>query len=118
MPDFSDMKNATMKFDPIILTAVPYFPQSRIKAIKGKRLWINQHMSSHVPIFTVNVDRVNYLKINKVIFCKNKNDILIDDNELNVETWKNAGGKAIVYVDAQKTIEELDIIIKECNAEN
>lgn len=113
MPGFPEFKKIIMKFHPSIITAVPHYTDVLIKAKQGKRKWIDRHMSPDVPLFTITLDPEDHRKMDKTPFCENKDDILIDDNELNVESWRKKGGIAILYTNAKKTINELNTIIKE-----
>lgn len=113
VPGFSKIRDTIFKFNPIILTAVPCYQNSRRKAIQGKRVWINEHLGDHIAMFTVNQDKINHLQPQKTVFCEDKNDILIDDSVFNIESWKQKGGKVILHINAKKTVKEFNIIIKE-----
>lgn len=113
MPGFSKLKKVIMEFNPSILTAVPHYTDVLIKAKQGKRKWIDRHMSPDVPLFTITLDPVDHRKMDKTGFCENKDDILIDDNELNVQAWRKKGGVAIHYVNAESTIKQFEDLLKE-----
>jgi 5'(3')-deoxyribonucleotidase len=113
MPGFPKLKKVIMELNPSILTAVPHYTDAYIKAKQGKRKWIDKHLSTDVPLYTITLDPKDHRKMDKAIFCENKNDILIDDNKLNVKAWCKKGGKAILYTNVDSTINQLKKILKE-----
>lgn len=54
------------------------------------------------------VDRVIIVigKHNKTAYCK-PGDVLIDDHPENIESWNNAGGKGILFLNAEQAGKEL-----------
>jgi hypothetical protein len=111
--DFKKLWRYLKKYNPIILTAVPEFPQFRNLAVSGKRQWINKNMSTSIHMLTIDLNSYDHTKMDKAQFCNGDQDILIDDNRKNVEAWIENGGRAIQYVDAKHTILELKAMIKQ-----
>ena len=74
-----------------ILTKVPNDKLVHDFAIKGKENWLKKYFNK--DFFT----SINIIDKNKESFCKDINDILIDDRDSNCMKWQQAGGTAILY---------------------
>ncbi len=79
-----------------VLSKVPSNKACHDYAIQGKKNWLKNHNLSHVfeNVYIVDKDKTKY--------CKNINDILIDDRESNCIEWQKAGGTAILFKDARQ----------------
>ena len=83
------------KHNPIILSA----PSQHYNYKKGKKQWVEKNLSNHAEIIlTQKENKKNYA---------DKSNILIDDNELNINEWIQAGGIGILHKSARDTISQL-----------
>lgn len=69
-----------------------------------KKQWVAEHFDGMVNEVIITTDK------GKVV--ESKSDILIDDRPKYVEKFTTAGGTAILHTDYQKTISELEKIVK------
>jgi len=118
MKDFKKLWRFVKKFDPIVLTAVPEFPEFKFMAVAGKRQWIDKYLNPDIQMLTINLNSYDHKKMDKTIYCECEDDILIDDNERNVKEWIKKGGKAIYHTDAKSTIKELKVILNVLKEKN
>jgi 5'-nucleotidase len=84
------------------LTALPnrakdHFPN----ATAHKILWAKQHIDPHVRVV------FGPYAQHKRHHIRFKEDVLIDDVELNIKQWQHDGGRGILHVSINSTIEEL-----------
>lgn len=87
------MWNIIKKFNPTILTT----PADTVEQCKQDKLdWVRKNLGDYKVIFSA--DKFNYA---------NPNSILIDDNDENIEQWRNAGGKGIKFVNPEQAIKIL-----------
>ena len=60
---------------------------------ENKKYWVKEHFGDDVKLLIVDK------RADKVKYCKNVNDILIDDSDTTCSMWKKAGGKAFTSID-------------------
>jgi hypothetical protein len=71
---------------------------------KGKIEWVKKNLSTDTEIIVCHRrEKKNYSKIG---------NILIDDNEKNINEWKDYGGIGILHTNSKKTIGDLNEIKK------
>ncbi len=112
MDDFKKTWKFFKKYNPVVLTAVPEFVELRMDAIRGKRKWIDKYMGEDIPMIHINLNSLKHDKMDKTIYCTGKDDFLIDDNKLNVESWNKAGGRAIYFSNAKDVIKQFKEMTK------
>lgn len=117
MKDFPILWGFIKHYNPIVLTATRDHDVTRALAKRGKRKWIDKYMTPETQMILIPLDPVDHKVMDKAIYCKNKSDILIDDNKRNVEEWIKKGGKAIHHKTARTTITQLKQIFKELQNE-
>lgn len=83
----ADEKKITLN----ILTKVPTNPACHDYAIKGKQTWIETHFGKNF------FNKILIIDSDKTKYCKDINDILIDDRESNCSKWKQAGGTSFIF---------------------
>jgi hypothetical protein len=90
-------KIAIVQFNPIVLTGVnaSHFDEA---ARMKKEWWATNFSWTNV---------ITCIARDKHLHMKNPEDILVDDFERNLKRWRNAGGNAILHVNAETTITEL-----------
>jgi len=94
MPDGKKLWNYVSKYNPEILSAPSRQDDSRV----GKHAWIKREIpGAHLILRTA--------KNKKEFACPHC--ILIDDRPQNIESWKEAGGIAILHTSADDTIKQL-----------
>ena len=79
---------------PTLLSAPSRNPASRL----GKRLWVKNNIPGTKLVLASAEKKQNY---------SGKDKILIDDRPDNIEQWRARGGKGILHVNAQDTINQL-----------
>ena len=85
------------QYNPIILTAPSKNEVSRI----GKRLWVNDHLGTHIQIEFRAAEQKKELS--------GPNQILIDDLYKNIISWKSENGIGLLYNNnADEIIRELN----------
>lgn len=101
-PGGKKLWNFLKKLDNVeILTGSPKYKVGEY-AKKGKEIWIDENIGNI---------KVNHIYgILKYTYVKN-NDILIDDSERNCNSWKEAGGIAILHKNVDDTIKILKKLI-------
>lgn len=85
MPEGQELWNYIKQFNPIILTAPSANEVSRI----GKKLWVQDNLGSNIPIEFKNSEQ-------KADFS-GPNNILIDDREDIIQSWKSKNGIGLLY---------------------
>lgn len=73
-----------------IISALPNKPKQAFDAKLGKKIWLNNHYNG---VF----DDIQITSNPKGSFCKNTNDILIDNKQSNIDDWNSAGGIGIFF---------------------
>ena len=68
-----------------------------------KRAWIAHHMSEFFPAQNVIVSRGP----KEDLVHPGADDVLIDDRAVNIDDWRAAGGRGIVFSDVDATIKDL-----------
>jgi hypothetical protein len=94
MPDGKELWDYIKDKQPTLLSAPSRQPSSRL----GKRLWVKNNIPGTKLVLASAEKKQNYSKPNK---------ILIDDRPDNVSQWRARGGKGILHVNAQDTINQL-----------
>jgi len=94
MPDGKVLWDYIKDKQPTLLSAPSRKPQSRL----GKRLWVKNNLPGTPLILASAEKKQNY---------SGKDKILIDDRPDNIEQWRARGGKGILHVNAQDTINQL-----------
>ena len=84
-----------------ILTGVPKPDKGIRYASEDKEEWIRRYFSKSIPVNIV-------LRKDKILFCKGKGSILIDDFSANIKAWEKAGGTGICHKDPERTLRELE----------
>ena len=82
--EFVELRSLLMGKEVRILTCLP--PCNRSVCLDGKSAWRRKHYSGVKMIFCKE----------KWLLARNKNDLLIDDLEINVEGFEKHGGSAIL----------------------
>ena len=93
-PGGQELWNYIKPYNPYILTAPTYNPESR----EGKRDWVQR------------LDGMKNIYFRPAKFksdLSGKNKILIDDREDTINRWNAAGGIGILHTSAPNTIEQL-----------
>ena len=85
------------RYDPVVLTGVPYSVED---AEDNKKGWVKKNLGSHVGVICCP-------SRNKSLYCQ-QGDILIDDWEKYRDLWINRGGVWITHTSAEETINELE----------
>ena len=97
MPDAIQLWDYVKKYNPIILTGVPY---SIISSPNDKRKFVDKHFGKEVPMIACrSKDKFRYMH--------NTGDILIDDREELKYLWERAGGYWITHTSATNTVNQL-----------
>ena len=94
MPDGKVLWDYIKDKQPTLLSAPSRNPASRL----GKRLWVKNNIPGTKLILASAEKKQNY---------SGKDKILIDDRPDNIEQWRARGGKGILHVNAQDTINQL-----------
>lgn len=97
MVDFPQLWQHVSRYDPIILTAIPY---SIGNVAEQKQQWVSRHIGPHTQVIPVVGSR------NKARYCR-VGDVLIDDYTRYQHLWIEAGGRWITHVSAQESIDQL-----------
>lgn len=84
-----------------VLTAIPKFGKI-IDAKRHKLQWLNEHFPTLLYDFNIGPWAQDKYK-----HC-NRGDVLIDDSELNIPQWQNAGGHGILHTDAKSSLIQLE----------
>ena len=95
MPDGKQLWSYIKKYNPYILTAPTFNPESK----EGKSLWVTKHLD--------NVRKLYFKSSSTKAEYSRKNRILIDDRAATVDDWNARGGIGILHVSAQDTIQQL-----------
>lgn len=85
MPEGQELWNYIKQFNPIILTAPSYNEVSII----GKKLWVQDHLGSNIPI--------EFRQAKQKVEFAGPNKILIDDREDTITSWKAQNGIGLLY---------------------
>lgn len=73
-----------------ILSALPKPHRNIPNADSDKRAWAKKYLPKDVQVNLVT-------RADKPLFCKSKNDVLIDDRKDNIENWEKMGGTGILF---------------------
>lgn len=98
MPDSDLLLNELKKHAFKILTGLPKIGFE--KAETQKRQWVQKYIGEGVPVICT-------FSKDKALYCKGKEDILIDDWMPNIQDWQKAGGTGIFYRNAKQVLDEL-----------
>jgi len=92
----------------IFLTAIPDIDWEEKPFVQyafyDKVKWVEKHFGD-VPVFFGPYSKDKYLH------CKEKQDILIDDRESNIQEWEDVGGIGILHKNNTATLNELELVI-------
>ena len=95
MPDGQQLWDYIKKYNPFILTAPTFNPESK----EGKRVWVTKHLD--------NVRKLYFKSASTKAEYSRKNRILIDDRAATVDDWNARGGIGILHTSAANTIKQL-----------
>lgn len=79
----------------------------RAGSIKGKREWLNQHLTDKPDNIIFEHDKYKY-----AVQPDGTPNILIDDYGVNTRAWAMAGGIAIKYQADEDTLDKVDKVLK------
>lgn len=89
-----------------ILSAVPK-PKRNIPDAKDDKInWVHRLLGEDIQVNIV-------LREQKPEYCRNKDCILIDDFDENIESWREYGGTGIQFISAEETrriLEEMGVL--------
>jgi 5'(3')-deoxyribonucleotidase len=111
MPGFHEYWEVIGKYHPTILTGCPTAKHDVHKAAKYAWLELNREH------FHTTTEMVVCLTKDKPMHMKRAGDILIDDHEKNGVAWVAAGGRFILFKDAQQAIADFQKLVAEIEAE-
>lgn len=94
------------KYGAEILSAVPKPFRNVPTAADDKREWLRYHIDEK----TAQEAHLCY-RAEKENFCKNPDDILIDDYEINIREWDKKGGMGILFTNIEDVKKKLDEIM-------
>ena len=94
MPEGEKLWDYIKQYNPTLLSAPSCQNESRL----GKRLWVKNNIPGTKLVLASAEKKQNY---------SGKYKILIDDRPDNIEQWRARGGKGILHVNAQDTINQL-----------
>lgn len=94
MPKGKELWNYIKKYNPTLLSAPSRENESRL----GKRLWVKNHIPGTKLVLATRVNKQNYAE---------PNTILIDDRPDTISEWNARGGKGILFISTEQTIDEL-----------
>ena len=83
-----------------ILTGIPKPDKGVETAAEDKQAWMKRMLSDTVKV------NICY-RAQKIGKCEGESCILIDDYRKNIDEWTKAGGTGILFVSAEKTMQEL-----------
>jgi hypothetical protein len=89
-----ELWNYIKKYNPTLLSAPSRENESRL----GKRLWIKNHIPGTKLVLATRANKQNYAE---------PNAILIDDRPDTISEWNARGGKGILFISTEQTIDEL-----------
>ena len=84
-----------------ILTGVPKPKRNIPEAGADKTDWIHRLLGEDIRVNIV-------LREQKPEYCRNKNCILIDDFDENINSWTDCGGTGIQFFSAEETVKVLE----------
>ena len=84
-----------------ILTGLPLPVGNFRTGEMDKRTWVKLYLDENIKVNCTN------RRGDKVKYIKSPNDILVDDTEFNIVTWKNAGGTGLLHETWDQTFGEL-----------
>ncbi len=84
-----------------ILTALPSPSKKLRTSSNDKIMWVYDKIDPYIITNCVSNWRM------KTYFCRNDDDILIDDQEKNIVQWQEAGGIGILHNNFEDTIQKL-----------
>ena len=94
MPEGKDLWAYIKQYKPILLTAPSYHDSSK----EGKQAWVQDHIPGTKIIFK---------QADKKADLAGPNQILIDDREDTIMSWKSKNGIGILYKNTDQAISEL-----------
>lgn len=106
MPDAQKLWSFMQSFAPRVLSAPLDWKGEDVRkeCAKAKRDWLTRHISSQAAKNAIiDSDKTSHLR---------SGDILIDDMEKNITSWRQAGGVGILHKNPQQTILKLRDILE------
>lgn len=97
MPDGKKLWEYIKKYKPILISV----PTHDYSSFLGKKLWIENNIPN-IPLILVS-------RQNKQDYS-NLNTILIDDRSDTINEWNEKGGKGILFISTEQTINELELL--------
>ena len=83
-----------------ILSGIPTPRRGITEAKEDKINWCKEYLPENL---VVNIS----LRKEKILYCRGKQDILIDDFFVNINEWEKAGGTGILYTNAEEALQQL-----------
>jgi hypothetical protein len=93
--DGKELWKSIKKYTPIILSAPSQDPISLV----GKKAWVKSHIGNPKAIYVPAKLKQEYA---------DKNSILIDDYDKNINQWRGKGGIGILHKNTKDTLKELN----------
>jgi hypothetical protein len=94
MPQGKQLWDYIKQYNPTLLSAPSRENESRL----GKRLWVKNNIPGTKLILASRETKQNYAK---------PNTILIDDRPDTIDEWNAKGGKGILFISTEQTINDL-----------
>jgi hypothetical protein len=109
LPGAAELVQYARQHDGTILTGCPYNPDDENQicqfAALYKPQWIEQNFGAGIPVITC-------FSRDKPKFMESTANILVDHFALNNRRWKKAGGRAILYKNADQALADLKLEIE------
>lgn len=97
MPDGKKLWEYIKKYKPILIS-VPTYDNS---SFLGKKMWVENNIPNTSLILVSRQNKQDY---------SNLNAILIDDRSDTINEWNEKGGKGILFISTEQTINELELL--------
>lgn len=87
-----------------ILSAIPKEKWGFENVIEDKNAWVRKYLGDDV--------KVNLVKrVDKPLFCKGRDNILIDDKQENIDAWIASGGTGVLFRTPNETALLLSLVL-------
>lgn len=107
MPNVDVYWTAIKDYAPVILTGCTSAKFAQGEA--GKRSWLEKHRN----IFGSHTRMIVCLTKDKPKYMNNPGDILIDDHQKNIDAWIAAGGRGILFVNANQASNDFKKLVEQ-----